>query len=204
MGRSSDAKERLLKAVTELIWCGSYGSTTVDQICERAGVNKGSFYHFFDSKAALAEQAILSGWSEFRIQYDRVFSPSQTPLQRLHAYCEFCQSNQAELKKQYGHVLGCPLFTLGSEVSTQEAALKRAIEHVMMQIIRYFETTVRDAVAEGEIPVVEPAWAARDLFAYAEGLLTQARIHNDVAVLRDMESGMHRLLGVQRMERKAA
>ncbi|MBC8096206.1 MAG: TetR/AcrR family transcriptional regulator, partial [Akkermansiaceae bacterium] len=49
MGRVSNAKERLMKALTELIWTGSYGSTTIDQICERAGVKKGSFYHFFDS-----------------------------------------------------------------------------------------------------------------------------------------------------------
>ena len=55
MGRVSDAKERLMEAVLELIWTGSYGSTTIDQICEKAGVKKGSFYYFFDSKAELAE-----------------------------------------------------------------------------------------------------------------------------------------------------
>jgi TetR/AcrR family transcriptional repressor of nem operon len=48
MGRVSDAKERLMEAVRELIWTGSYGSTTIDQICEKAGVKKGSFYYFFD------------------------------------------------------------------------------------------------------------------------------------------------------------
>jgi len=45
MGRVSDAKERLMEAVEELIWKGSYGSTTIDQICEKAGVKKGSFYY---------------------------------------------------------------------------------------------------------------------------------------------------------------
>src|SRR5262249_2566506 len=54
MGRVSDARQRLMDAVCELIWAGSYGSTTIDQICEKAGVKKGSFYHFFDSKADLA------------------------------------------------------------------------------------------------------------------------------------------------------
>lgn len=38
MGRTSDAKERLMEAMSELIWTGSYGTTSVDQICERAGV----------------------------------------------------------------------------------------------------------------------------------------------------------------------
>ena len=40
MGRVSDAKVKLMDAVTELIWTGSYGSTTIDQICEKAGVKK--------------------------------------------------------------------------------------------------------------------------------------------------------------------
>jgi len=50
MGRVSDAKQRLMDAVLDLIWSGSYGSTTIDDICEKAGVKKGSFYYFFDSK----------------------------------------------------------------------------------------------------------------------------------------------------------
>lgn len=51
MGRVSDAKEKLMDAVLELIWTGSYGSTTIDQICDKAEVKKGSFYYFFESKA---------------------------------------------------------------------------------------------------------------------------------------------------------
>ena len=40
------------------MWHGSYGSLTVDNICLYAGINKGSFYHFFDGKAALASAAV--------------------------------------------------------------------------------------------------------------------------------------------------
>ena len=32
MGRVSDAKEKLMEAVKELIWTGSYGTTTIDQV----------------------------------------------------------------------------------------------------------------------------------------------------------------------------
>ena len=46
-----------MDAVAELFWTVSYDRTTIDQICEKAGVKKGSFYYFFDDKAALAEAA---------------------------------------------------------------------------------------------------------------------------------------------------
>ena len=48
MARPSQAKENLIKAATDLIWEHSYGSTSVDDICARAEVRKGSFYHFFE------------------------------------------------------------------------------------------------------------------------------------------------------------
>ena len=54
MGRTSDANERLMDAALDLIWEESYGAVTIDDICKRADVKKGSFYYFFDSKAALA------------------------------------------------------------------------------------------------------------------------------------------------------
>ena len=58
MGRKSDAKERLLDAALDLIWERSYGVVTIDAICEKAGVKKGSFYYFFESKSALAVAAL--------------------------------------------------------------------------------------------------------------------------------------------------
>src|SRR6266404_7247315 len=102
MGRASDAKERLMDAVLELIWTGSYGSTTIDQICEKAGVKKGSFYYFFDSKADLSVAAIDAGWQSKRPELDAVFSPTIPPLERLQKYCDYSYRFQAEIKAKYG------------------------------------------------------------------------------------------------------
>ena len=86
-------KRRLMDAVSELIWSGSYGSTTIDHICERAGVKKGSFYYFFDSKSELAAEAIEPSWQERRAELDAIFSPMIPPLERLRKYCELAIMN---------------------------------------------------------------------------------------------------------------
>src|SRR5437868_5228019 len=130
MGRVSDAKERLMKAVGELIWTGSYGSTTIDQICERAGVKKGSFYYFFDSKADLAVAAVDAEWQQRRQDLDSLFSATVPPLERLRLYCEYGYRLQTEIRSKCGCVLGCPLFSVGAEVSTQETGLQKKIQEI--------------------------------------------------------------------------
>ena len=120
MGRVSDAKQRLMDAVLRLIWTGSYGSTTVDLICGRAGVKKGTFYYFFESKADLAAAALEADWQTKKLQLDALFSATVPPLERVQQFCEFAYRKQSALKQECGAVLGCPLYTLGAEVCTQE------------------------------------------------------------------------------------
>jgi TetR/AcrR family transcriptional regulator, transcriptional repressor for nem operon len=200
MGRVSDAKKRLMNAVSELIWSGSYGSTTIDQICEKAGVKKGSFYYFFDSKCELAAEALETNWQARRIQLDAIFSPTVPPLDRLRKYCQFGYEFQREIKSKYGRVLGCPLFALGSEVCTQEDVLRKRIEGILSYKRKYIESAIRDAHAAGVIKASDPAAKAGMILAYYEGLLTQARIQNDVEVLRDTIRGVFTILGVQEKE----
>ena|SRR5687767_9176180 len=204
MGRCSDAKERLMEAVLELIWIGSYGSTTIDQICERAGVKKGSFYYFFDSKADLAVAALDAEFKETRQIFDTMFSPTVAPLDRLRKYCEWGLKEQTELKARFGRVLGCPLCTLGTEISTLEENLRAKIQEVMDAHARYVESAVRDADHAGLLNVTDLPGKMRILGAFIEGLLGQARIRNDINVLKDMLPGMFEILGVREDKRVAA
>jgi TetR/AcrR family transcriptional repressor of nem operon len=200
MGRVSDAKERLMKAVGELIWTGSYGSTTIDQICEKAGVKKGSFYYFFDSKSDLAVAAISADWEKRRTELDSIFSPTVAPLERLQKYCEYGYHVQAEVKAKCGCVLGCPLFSLGSEVSTQEQVLRKKVKEILDQKRKYLESAIRDAHAAGVIHAPDAGAKARILYAYYQGLLTEARIQNDLEIFREATKGTYELLGVSEEE----
>jgi TetR/AcrR family transcriptional regulator, transcriptional repressor for nem operon len=197
MGRVSDAKARLMDAVLELIWTGSYGNTTIDQICEKAGVKKGSFYYFFDSKADLALTAFEASWQNRRKDLDAIFSPTVPPLQRLQKYCEFSYRFQLDMKRKYGRVLGCPLFALGSEICTQEDCLRKKIQGILEYKRKYLESAIRDAHADGSIDAPDPAAKARMILSYYEGQLTQARIQNDLSGLRATAGGIFTMLGVK-------
>jgi len=200
MGRVSDARKRLMDAVLELFWSGSYGSTTIDHICEKAGVKKGSFYYFFKSKSELAAEALDASWQDKQAELDRIFSPMVPPLDRIRKYCEFSYKIQREIKEKYGRVLGCPQFALGAEICTQEDRLQKKIQEILDYKRKYLESAIRDAHAAGLIKAPDPAAKARMILAYYEGLLTQARIQNDVNVLRETVGGIFAMLGVKEAE----
>src|SRR5260370_10434714 len=101
MGRVSDARERMIEATLDLIRLEGYGGLTVDAICERADVRKGSFYHFFASKDELVIAALDDYWETRRTVLDRQFSPLVEPLERLRGYFRAIYEKQLELRKRY-------------------------------------------------------------------------------------------------------
>ncbi len=66
-------KERLTDAAMDLMWRNSYGTTSVDAICDQAGAKKGSFYYFFKSKSKLAAAALEADWNKKKTEMDSIF-----------------------------------------------------------------------------------------------------------------------------------
>ncbi len=197
MGRTSDAKEKLLAIAFELIWNNSYNGVSVDQICERAGVNKGSFYHFFPSKVDLALEAYEEFWQQKRSGYDRIFSPQVPPLERISQLCRFIYEDQKAMANKCGHVLGCPFGSVGSEICAQEEKLRGKAQEIFLRNCKYIESALIDAQREGLIDISDAAVAARNLSACLLGFLFLAKILNDVEILRDIEPAIMRVIGAR-------
>lgn len=188
MAKPTDTKEKLLQVAFDLIWNQSYGSVSVDQICERARVNKGSFYHFFDSKSELAVEAYEVNWREKQPDFDRIFSPQNPPLERLLLWCQYVRERQRRKTEKYGHVCGCPYASLGTELATQDEKIRGKSQEIMARTIRYIESALRDAVREGLISLGDTAAGAKRIYTAVLGLLLYAKVHNDLGVLEELES----------------
>ena len=186
MGRTSNADERLMTAALDLMWEESYGAVTIDDICQRANVKKGSFYYFFDSKSDLAVAALERMSKEQKAIWDEQFSPTVPPLDRIRARCDYTYKMQAEIKARTGRVLGCPLCSVGSEICNQDEKIRAKVQDILARKTKYLESAIRDAQAEGLIGPGDPAAKARCMLAYYEGMITQARIHNDAEMLANL------------------
>jgi TetR/AcrR family transcriptional repressor of nem operon len=193
-------KDRLMEAAMDLMWLNGYGAASVDAICEQAGAKKGSFYYFFKSKSDLAAAALEADWNKKRSQMDSIFSPTVPPLDRLDRYFDFVYQNLTKVRERCGAILGCPYVSVGSEVSTQDQVVREAIDRIMHRKLQFFVSAVRDAAAEGLIETADPVAKAQALFSSYQGTIAQARIQNDIDLIRDFKHVAREVLGVKRTE----
>lgn len=85
--------------MVDMMWTKGYSAISVDDICKAAGAQKGSFYHFFGSKAELAAATCETVWEECRAELDMVFSPTRPPLERLLYFLQLLYEEQIEKKR---------------------------------------------------------------------------------------------------------
>ena len=102
---------------------------------------------------------------------------------------------KAELNEKHGHVLGCPVHSLGAEISTLDEGLRKKLQEILAQYVCYYESAIRDANTQGLIDTPDAAATARVVFAYTEGVLGHARIWNDLRRLDELEAGLFAILG---------
>ncbi len=197
MGRTSEAKEKLLQVAFDLIWNESYGAVGVEEICERAGVHKGSFYHHFPSKADLAIEACEENWRERQPILDRIFSPQVPPLERLHQWCDYLYNRQKQKAEKYGRVCGCPYGSLGVEVATQDERIRAKVQEVVKGNIRYVESALADAIRNGLVTMEDSKVAATRVYSTALGMLLHAKIRNDLELLRDLWPTILEMIGAK-------
>jgi TetR/AcrR family transcriptional repressor of nem operon len=180
MGRTSSARQRLLNAASDLLWEKSYHSVTVDEVCARASVRKGSLYHFFESKSALTVAVLQHLWETVaEPAYEKHFSLANPPLARITNFLGWLQRLQREKYGELGRVLGWPFFTLGCELGVREPAISKTLCVIESAELSYFESAILGAIDQDAIEPGIPREDALSLRAAIAGILARARILND-------------------------
>ena len=180
MGRTTNSKQLLLTAASDLLWEKSYHSVTVDEVCARAGVQKASLYYFFDSKSALSLAALQHFWETVaKPAYEKHFSPANSPLTRITNFLNWLQGMQHEKFRCIGRVPGWPFFTVGCELGAQVPTISKGLCEIEAAELSYFESAIRDALGQNVIGQMDPRAQALSFRAAVEGLLGRARILNN-------------------------
>jgi TetR/AcrR family transcriptional repressor of nem operon len=195
MGRTSDAREKILAAAQELMELRGYSALGVAEICKAAGVPKGSFYYFFDSKEALALAVVDGHWEGQRADWTRVLTGERDPLARLKQLFEETETEQSAGQLSCGTVSGCMFGNLTLELSNQTEAVRTRLQEVFDEQVDMVETVVAEARARGEVTVADNHKAARSVVAQLEGQVLFAKLYNRTGGLGDLWANCLALLG---------
>lgn len=195
MGRTSDTKENLIMSAIELIGIRSYNAVGVQELCEHAGVKKGSFYHFFPSKRDLTLEALDLIWRKFKEEtLDPVFDSNVSTLDKFDTLLRLSYEHQSDMKDCTGRMTGCGFGNLALELSTQDEEIRKKIEIIFCEWTKYMEIVIVQAVKEGVLPPeTDPAATSQAMVAYIEGMTLLGKTFNDPCMLKRLGEGVLQL-----------
>jgi len=177
----SNAKDKLIEASYELMLSRGYAATSVDDLCHKAGVSKGSFYHFFGTKEDLG-LALLDDFSAKSKErfLSGAFVNETDPVKKLIAFLHQTEESAETLWSQ-----GCLLGNFATELSQSHPVVRQKVSLILKR--------VTDNVAEILQPIAEmhpneellqADHLAEMYLAIIEGAIILSRAHEDWSYLQ--------------------
>jgi TetR/AcrR family transcriptional regulator, transcriptional repressor for nem operon len=179
-----ESKTRLLDAALHVIRAKGYTATRIEDICEAAGLTKGSFFHHFDSKEDLA-LAAAEYWGEntstlFAAAAYRALAELPDPLDRLLSYIDLRKALiQGELPD-----FTCFAGTMVQEIYDTHPAIREACGKTICDHAATLVPDIEEAIRRHGI---KADWTAESLALYTQAtvqgafILAKAKHGRDVA-----------------------
>jgi TetR/AcrR family transcriptional repressor of nem operon len=173
---SMDTREKLVRTAEKLMLRDGYSAMRVDDVIGKAGLSKGSFYHFFDSKEALGLAALEHYYA------DRVarlaagaYANEADPLRRAHGFLQHAAHVAADL---WGS--GCLLANLAADAAGSSRVLSNALKKRTGEL----RALLADLLGPFATPQTSAAGLAEQFVVCVEGSIVLARIYDDPAYIR--------------------
>jgi TetR/AcrR family transcriptional repressor of nem operon len=188
MPRTSDARGRIVSTAARLFLQRSYHSVGVEELCAAADVRKGSFYHYFPSKADLAMAVVDLHLEAFQARL--AGKPGATAAAKLSAIPDAIGGIQSAFQSQFGRLVGCPFGNLAAELSTTDEAVRVHLAGRLAALEGDLATICRDAAAQQMLRAdVDPDRLAHALFAHYQGLILLGKLQGSSA--SDLAPALH-------------
>lgn len=163
-----ESKERLLAAAKSLVLKYGYAGTGVDAICKKAGLTKGSFYHFFSSKddlgLATLEWALVKGGE---IVHNGPYQKLPPSRERALGFMKHMEN------------IGIELWSGGCILSSFALELAETNDVMQATVSRMFDLVAATFASELAPLTDAPEELAQQYLALLEGAIILAKAHRD-------------------------
>ena len=178
-----DTRSDIVRIGTDLISRQGFNATGVDAVLKKAGIPKGSFYHYFKSK----EDFGLAVINHFAERYDQrlitfLADEEVTPLNRIRNYLE---SGLMRLEQNLCSK-GCLIGNLGQELADSNERFRSRLDEIFNSWKRSFSACLQEAQIRGELSgEVDPDALACFILSGWEGAILRAKVMKSPQPIRD-------------------
>ena len=139
----------LLDKGIEALWCKGYNGTSVNDIVKAAGIPKGSFYFYFDSKEDFVVKALEKYFNEMFGPAQKILEDSNlSAKQRLINFYEF--RNSVMIGKM-DCKLGCLGSNIGNEMSEHSEKIRNTVLRLENKVKEYITAVLIEAQQNNEV-----------------------------------------------------
>lgn len=189
----SRVREKIVSAAIERFHALGFSACGVQEIVDKAGVPKGSFYNYFKAKELLALEVIevyTKGSKREMLADTRL-----APVERLRQHFEFLATRY----KGFGYGKGCLLGNLAAETSDHMPLVRKALNQTLARWTDAVAAVIRAGLIDGSISSERhPEELARFLINSWEGAVVRMKIVGNRQPLDDFFSVVFPILTNQR------
>lgn len=166
-------KQKILDAALEIILSKGFPATRVDEICKAAGATKGSFYHHFESKDALAHVLIDRYFAGVVEAACPPGAPEGEGLEPFEAFMEnFIRVSKGPLLRN-----GCLLGSFALDLSETHPEIREKIDRRLVELTDVVEKLIRAAGTRSG--ATRPKALARQFVSVLQGSIVMAKAAGD-------------------------
>jgi TetR/AcrR family transcriptional repressor of nem operon len=192
----SPTKERLLDAAQGLMLAKGFTATTIDEVCEAAGVTKGGFFHYFESKDQLSNELLERFCASGRRTQEAFCGDETDPLKRVYRYID----GAIQMASDPAMSKGCLLGLFAQELSDTNPRIRRACTCAFDDWAKGFgKELARAKTKYAPRAAFEPRELAEHLIAVMEGSMVLGKAKQDMSIvarhLRHFKSYVRSLFG---------
>ena len=185
MEHTADTQNRILNTARRLFHQQGYTAVGVADICRQAGVVKGSFYHFYSSKAELLNDVLRRNWKNTSDALDHLQTARGTGREKLARFVGMIVAHARHMNAEEGAIYGCNIGVIASEMGPSERTAESTITDIFSQWLTALTRLVESGQADGSIGREREAdELAVALLASIQGMSVLGRTFNDPNMLQ--------------------
>lgn len=174
--RHDNTRQHILETGHRIIAGKGFSGVGLNEILKTAGVPKGSFYHYFESKEQYG-QALLQDYFEYRLAAMETLLGNQdlSGRERLIGYWQqWLDSQCVECTDQK-----CLVVKLAAEVADLSDAMRLTLRDGTDRVVARIAQVIDDGIADGSLPVLEAQALAQTLYQLWLGASLIGKLHRN-------------------------